>query len=232
MARERALAARRLVADGIDPIAARRAERSRQAVPTFAAVVDEFMTGYRREVRDADRWYGRLKVNVWRRLADRRIDQIDRDVLSRLLLDIHGRAPGTSDKIAQALSRIFRFALGRGYIETNPLEAARAALPRDFGSRARKAQPMVPVVDLPAFYAALVEESHGRGELCALALRFVTLTAGRSGEVRLASWAEIEGTVWRVPAERTKTGQPHIVPLTEEALAVLERARALTGGEA
>jgi integrase len=152
-------------------------------------------------------------------------------VFSRLLLDIHERVPGTSDKIAQALSRIFRFALGRGYIEANPLEAARAALPRDFGSRAKKAHPMVPVADLPDFYAALVDASHGRGELCALALRFVALTAARSGEVRLASWAEVDGTSWRVPAGRTKTGQPHIVPLTDEALAVLERARALTGGE-
>ncbi len=189
------------------------------------------MKGYRREVRDADRWYGRLKVNVWRRLADRRIDQIDRDVLSRLLLDIHGRAPGTSDKIAQALSRVFRFALGRGYVEANPLEAARAALPRDFGSRAKKAHPMVPIADLPDFSAALVEASQGRGELCALALRLVALTAARSGEVRLATWAEVEGRLWRIPAERTKTGQPHIVPLTEEALAVLGRARELTGGE-
>jgi hypothetical protein len=106
MARERALAARRLVADGTDPIAARRAERRKRELPSFAAAVDEFMKGYRREVRDAERWYGRLKVNVWRRLAHRRIDQIDRDLLSRLLLDIHARAPGTSDKIAQALSRI------------------------------------------------------------------------------------------------------------------------------
>jgi integrase len=173
----------------------------------------------------------RLAQPGWPRLADRRIDQIDRDVLSRLLLDIHARAPGTSDKIAQALSRVFRFALGRGYIEANPLEAARAALPRDFGSRARKAHPMVPVTDLPDFYAALVAASQGRGELCALALRFVTLTAARSGEVRLASWAEIDGALWRIPAERTKTGQPHIVPLTEEAVAVLEHARELTGGE-
>jgi integrase len=71
---------------------------------------------------------------------------------------------------------------------------------------------------------------HGRGELRALALRFVTLTAARSREVQLASWAEIDGTLWRIPADRTKTGQPHIVPLTEEALAALERARALTDG--
>jgi integrase len=90
---------------------------------------------------------------------------------------------------------------------------------------------MVPVADLPDFYAAIVYASHGRGEICALALRFITLTAARSGAVRLASWAEVDGTLWRIPAERTKTGQPPVVPLTEEAVAVLERARALTGGE-
>ncbi|MEL7470852.1 MAG: integrase arm-type DNA-binding domain-containing protein [Pseudomonadota bacterium] len=224
MARERALEARRLVADGIDPIATRREAR---AIPTFAVVVEEFMVGYRREVKDADRWLGRLKANVWPRLAERRLPEIDRDVISRLLLDIHARAPGTSDKIAQALSRIFRFALGRGYIETNPLEAARAALPKDFGSRAKRPHPMVPVDDMHGFYAALVSATHGRGEVCALALRFLTLTAVRSSELRFATWDEINGELWRIPAERTKTGQVHLVPLVEEATSILGETKAL-----
>lgn len=229
MARDRALQARRQVADGIDPIATRREAR---AVPTFAAVVDEFMLGYRREVKDADRWLGRLKANTWPQLAERKITVIDRDVLSRLLLDIHARAPGTSDKIAQAFSRIFRFARGRGYIDFSPLDAARAALPKDFGSRAKRRQPMVPVDQMPVFYSALIEASEGRGETCALALRFLTLTAVRSGEVRMATWDEIEGDLWRIPHERTKTGQPHIVPLADETLQILQRARELSGGDA
>lgn len=229
MARDRALQARRQVADDIDPIATRREAR---AVPTFAAVVDEFLLGYREEVKDADRWLGRLKANTWPQLAERKITVIDRDVLSRLLLDIHARAPGTSDKIAQAFSRIFRFALGRGYIDVNPLDAARAALPKDFGSRAKRRQPMVPVDQMPVFYSALIEASEGRGETCALALRFLTLTAVRSGEVRMASWDEIDGDLWRIPADRTKTGQPHIVPLVDETSKILQRARILSGGDA
>lgn len=132
MARDRALQASRQVADGIDPIATRREAR---AVPTFAEVVDEFMVGDRKEVKYADRRLGWLKANTWSHLADRKIPIIDRDVFSRLLLDIHSRAPRTSDKIAQAFSRTFRFALGRGYIDVNPLDVAMAALPKDFGSR-------------------------------------------------------------------------------------------------
>lgn len=86
---------------------------------------------------------------------------------------------------------------------------------------------MVAVDDMPAFYSALVEATHGRGEACALALRLLTLTAVRSGEIRLATWDEIDGDMWRIPAERTKTGQPHLVPLCQEAMSVLGAAKAL-----
>lgn len=226
MARERALQARRLAADGIDPIEQRRVSRK---TPTFAAVVAEFMPIYEGEVVDAKRWLGRLKANVWSRLSDKPIDEIDREKLSSLLLDIHERAPGTSDKIAQALSRIFRFALGRGYIDTNSLDAAKAALPRDFGSRAKRHRPMVQINDVPDFYSALIAASQGRGEISILALKFLCLSGVRSQEVRLARWEQFSGDEWRVPASNTKTKQSHAVPLTTDMHSILDRTAEIAG---
>jgi integrase len=67
----------------------------------------------------------------------------------------------------------------------------------------------------------------------ALALEFLILTASRSGEVRNAEWAEIdfEQKVWNVPAGRTKTGKSHRVPLSEQAVAVLEATPRLAGAK-
>ena len=64
-----------------------------------------------------------------------------------------------------------------------------------------------------------------------LAIEFCTLTATRSGEARQARWDEIDGATWTVPAERVKTNRPHRVPLSRQALRVLDEARALGGDD-
>jgi integrase len=78
----------------------------------------------------------------------------------------------------------------------------------------------VPYAEMPAFMAALRE----RKSVPDRALEFLILTASRTGEVRGAVWDEIDlaGGVWTVPGARMKSGQPHRVPLSEPALALLE----------
>lgn len=89
-------------------------------------------------------------------------------------------------------------------------------------------QPAMPARDVPAFMTAL-REREGFGPL---ALEFLILTATRSGEVRLARWAEVDLEVqtWTIPADRMKTRRDkgrrdHVVPLTDEMVGVLERAQ-------
>lgn len=87
----------------------------------------------------------------------------------------------------------------------------------------------LPHADLPQFMRTLRErETLGR-----LALEAAILTAARSGEVRLANWAELdlEAAVWTVPAERMKAGREHVVPLSPAAVAVFERAKAYRRGD-
>jgi integrase len=78
----------------------------------------------------------------------------------------------------------------------------------------------MPYAELPEFFADLSR----RNTISAKALAFTILTAARSGETRGATLGEIsdDGTIWTVPAERTKSGREHRVPLSEEALAVLQ----------
>ena len=85
-------------------------------------------------------------------------------------------------------------------------------------AEARANHGAMPYADVPAFMGELA----GRRGIAALALRFVVLTAARSGEVRGMTWGEVSDDVWRIPAERMKGGREHRVPLTAPAMAVLE----------
>ena len=83
---------------------------------------------------------------------------------------------------------------------------------------------------MPAALAPV--EASGASAVAKLCLRFVVLTVTRSGEARCARWSEIDDDMrqWRIPAEHTNTGAEHRIPLSDQAIAVLEEARALDGG--
>ena len=83
---------------------------------------------------------------------------------------------------------------------------------------------------MPGFIADLRE----RGAVAAMALEFAILTAARSGEVRGATWGEIDlaAKVWTVPANRMKAARDHRVPLSARAVEILKAARTLSSGEA
>ena len=85
----------------------------------------------------------------------------------------------------------------------------------------------LPYADVPAAIAAVRASAAWRGTK--LAFEFLALTAARSGEVRMATWAEVDldAKGWTVPAERAKTGRKHRVPLSAAALDVLTAAREL-----
>jgi integrase len=86
----------------------------------------------------------------------------------------------------------------------------------------------MPYAELPALMATLGNGDPSSGRL---GLRFLILTAARSGEVRGATWFEIdfEKALWCIPAARMKVGDPHCVPLSAEALEILRLARDLNG---
>jgi integrase len=87
----------------------------------------------------------------------------------------------------------------------------------------------MPYAEVPAFVAELRE----RETIHALALEFLILTAARSGEVLGARWAELDldAKVWTVPATRMKAGREHRVPLSERAMAILERMAEIRTGD-
>ena len=119
--------------------------------------------------------------------------------------------------------------MGAGYRTDDPTAAAVAALPRhtDKPEHHRALHHSEVAAALERIRASKASTS------AKLGLEFFTLTAARSGEVRGADWCEfnIEGAVWTIPPERTKTKTAHRVPLSDRALKVLAESRSVSSGE-
>lgn len=130
-----------------------------------------------------------------------------------------------ASKVLQRMTAVFRYAVQTGKATHNPASEMRGVL------KTRKVQHMAALEtsDLPIFLQKL-----SNGDLhvtTKLALQFVILTAARSGEVRGSTWDEIDldNKLWRVPAQRMKMDTPHTVPLSAQALEILERVGMLYG---
>jgi len=231
-AREDARAARAKVREGIDPIeerkAAQRALRGRQATPTFRECAQRYMAAKAVEFRNpkhAAQWRSTLATYAYPVIGDLAVDQVELqhviDVLTRD--DLWMTRTETASRLRGRIEAVLGWATVSGYRGgDNParwkghLDKALPA-PRKIQSRTHFAA--LPYTDLPDFMAKLRQ----REGTAARALEFAILTAARSGEVRGATWGEIDldAGIWTIPGERMKAGKEHRVPLSDAALGVL-----------
>ena len=219
-ARELARAYRRVARQGGDPLALRRKE-----VPTFAEAakrVHESLLPTWRNKKHAENWISSIELYANPSIGSRPIDTLGVPDMLLVLSPIWTSKHETASRLKQRLSTIFDWAKGAGHFShENPLNGIKKALP-PVRRRAEHLSAM-PWRELPAFMAQLAERE-GTSARC---LEFLILTAARSGEARGARWSEIDGDVWMVPAERMKRGLTHRVPLSPEAVAILDRMRVL-----
>ena len=179
-----------------------------------------------RNARHAAGWIQTLERHAMPVLGKMPVDTIGRMDVLKVLTPIWTTRPETARRVRQRTRTVFRWAMAHGFIETNPAgEAIDGALP--------------PMTKVKAHFRALPYQEVGTAldtvdaslssmsaKLC---LRFLVLTAARSGEARGATWDEIdlEGKEWRIPLERMKAGMEHRVPLSEQALDLLDAATVL-----
>ena len=131
---------------------------------------------------------------------------------------------GGRSRVRQRVKLVVDWAAAKGYRPALDLSGIAKALPRQPKTESHFAA--MPYEQVPAFIASL----KASGETVSrLALQFLILTAARSGEVRGATWPEIdfEARTWTVPGIRMKAGKAHVVPLNDAAMAILERAKEL-----
>ena len=151
------------------------------------------------------------------------VDEIGREDVLRVLTPIWGVRMETARRVRQRIRTILRWCMAHGYIEHNVAgEAIDGALPPMPRLKAHlRALPYQEVS------AALATVESSKASLAAkLCLRFLVLTAARSGEARAATFDEIDDGAreWRIPGARMKSGIEHRVPLSDAALKVLEHA--------
>ena len=226
-ARRRALANYRIARDGGDP---RR--RAGPEVPTFADGIEAVLDLQRATWRDGGKseaqWRASLDAYAGA-LMDQPVDQIDAGAVLTVISPIWNSKRETARRVLQRVGAVLRWAVAGGYRDSTPIEAVRAALPKN-GHKARHHRALAHAEVAGALRTIRQSKATAatRG-----ALELVILTAARSGEVRGATWEEIdlEAAVWTVPEGRIKAGREHRVPLSGAALAVLGAAHEATGGE-
>jgi len=213
--------------EGKDPIA----ERRRGAVPTFSEAAKRTLAERRANWRGdgyARAWERTLERYVFPALGAMRVDAIRGDDVLRVLFqnDLWNRKPTTARRVRQQIRTVLSWGRLGEFVKRNVAgEAIDGALPkRRRRAKSHRALPHAEVREL----LATVEGSRSRAAV-RLCLRFLILTAARSGEARGARWSEIDvdNRTWTLSGERMKAGKEHRVPLGPEAVAVVERARQL-----
>ena len=226
--RARACENRKLARSGGDPLAAKR----RAKPPTFRQAALKTCDALRprwRNRKHAKDWMATLERHAHPVIGNMNVDRIRREDALRVLTPIWTHRPETARRVRQRMRAVLRWCWAHGYVSENVAgEGIDGALPRL--PAVKQHFRALPYSEVPAALET-VEASRAR-EAAKLCLRFLILTAARSGEARGTTWAEMDAEVreWRIPGERMKGGIAHRVPLSDTALAVLERARALDDG--
>jgi integrase len=222
-ARDKARELRKEAKEGRNPIKRRdkraltfkeaATEAHGQVAPTF------------KNPKHAALWLSSLDLHVFPHIGDKPIEGLGRADVVTALEGIWLKTPDTARRVKQRIATVFDWAIGRGhYSGANPVDKAlMKSLPKS--KRSTEHMAAMPWKELPAFYGELCD----REATAAMCLRFLILTATRSGEARGARWSEIDlkAGVWTIPADRIKMERPHSIPLSKEALAIAHRVRGL-----
>lgn len=233
-ARERRDEARKLIAEGQDPSAVRRAHKAATdgaPLNSFEVLAREWFEQSKPAWKKShsNKIIARLENDLFPWLGKLPINEIEAPVILAALKRIVSRgAVDTAHRARNDCSQVFRFAIAHGHATRDPAADLRG----------RHALPPVkkthfPTILEPKAIGDLLRAIDGyRGaHVTRCALLLAPLVFVRPGELRAAEWAEfdLEAAEWRIPAYRMKAGEQHLVPLSTQALAVLGELHPLTG---
>ena len=223
--------AKKKLAEGIDPSFAKKEEklvRDVQLNNTFQAValewhgtkVSRWSEGYASDIIEA------FNKDIFPYIGQLPVNNIKPLVLLNVLRRMESRgATEKAKKVRQRCSEVFRYAIVTGRAEYNPAADLTSAM----SGHESKHYPFLTVEELPDFFKALT--GYTGSPLVVLAARLLILTGVRTGELRGAFWSEfdLEKAVWEIPAERMKMKRPHLVPLSTQALEIVQQLKVMSG---
>jgi integrase len=223
-ARERARRARQQIHDGIDPIAAKRAQR---IVPTltFRQAVEAYNRLHEaRWSSPRPQFLSSLRQHAYPKLGDLPLPAIDTPAVLRVLEPIWTTKTETASRVRQRIEAVLDWAMVSGHRPKGDNPARwrghlAMILPAPGAIAKVQHHPALPWGEIGAF----MRELRSREGVAARALEFTILTAARTSEVIGARWAEIDfdAATWTIPAERMKADKEHRVPLSAAAIELL-----------
>lgn len=222
--------ARALLADGTDPGEVRKSEERAKvaaAANSFAAIAAEWLGKQHMApaTMEKARWTFDDLLNPF--IGHRPVSEIDAPEVLALLRRIESRgAVETAHRTKQRCGQVFRYAIATGRASHDPTADLRGAL------KAVKVTHRAAITE-PAKVAELLRAIDGYtgGAIVGAALKLSPLLMVRPGELRQMEWAELDmdGAEWRIPADKMKMRELHIVPLPAQAVAILRELQPLTG---
>jgi integrase len=236
-ARAKALDARRLRHEGIDPIEARRATRAQARLDlakavTFKQCAERYIGAHRagwRNGKHAAQWEATLATYAEPVMGGLPVQAIDTGLVLKVLEPIWVIKPETAGRVRGRIESILDWAKARGYRPGENPARWRGHLDKLLPARSKvrkvKHHTALPYAELPAFLMSLREQEG----IAARALEFMILTAARTGEILGARWHEIDllEKTWTIPAARMKAGKEHRVPLCARAFIILQEMQRL-----
>ena len=223
-ARKRALKNRRAIEEGRNP--------QGDTTPTFAEAAEKVIRLHAAKWKPGGKseiqWRASLSNYVYPTIGNKRVDEITSADVMRCLTPIWHTKAVTARRVRQRIRAVMNWCVAQNHRLDDPTVTIPAAL-------GNNAQPRHHMRSLHHSKVAEAIETIERSDThwaTIAAFKFLTLTATRSGDVRLAQWNEIdlETATWTIPAERMKSARKHRVPLSQPALAVLDQARYITDG--
>lgn len=227
-ARVRRDEARAQLADGINPVEQRRAEKTARGTDTFEAVAREWLENQAKVLAAETLRLTRRRFETWvfPIIGAQPMRALEPPELLRLLRRIEAKGKHeTASRVRQRIGQVFRYAIATGRADRDPTADLKGALmPAATQHRA--------AITTPAEFGALLRAIDGYSGQPAsrAALRLAPLTFVRPGELRMARWPEIdlEAAIWRIPSTRMKMKREHIVPLSRQAVAILRELHPVT----
>ena len=232
VARKAAAASKQLVKDKIDPIE----HKNQQAIDnqikgtrtvTFKECATLYIESHKdgwKNAKHVSQWKNTLNTYAYPVIGHLPVQQIDIDLVLKVIQPIWRTKTETASRVRQRIENILDWATVMKYRQGDNPALWRGRLDKILPKRNKVQKPIhFPAMDyreLPEYFRSLRQKE----TIASKALAFIILTASRSGEARAVTYSELDldASVWIIPADRMKAGREHRIPLSNEALAVID----------
>jgi integrase len=227
-AREKTQAAKKLIDKKIDPVSQKKQSRVAEQNDLFKYIAKDW------HKKESGTWAAKHAGDVWKTINDDVLPYLGdlpiQSITTRNVLSVVKRvekrgALVVATRVKQRIGAIFNYAIQTGCADLNPV----TAMTNVIEAKKTKHRKALKQDQLPAYLNAL--DNYSGYAVTKYALQLITNVFVRPGELRKAEWSEfdVDKAIWRIPAEKMKMKEEHIVPLSLQAIEILNKVRVITG---